>query len=74
MNPDTVDEVQELLTAVTREVCKIDACVAAIEALRLRVESLTDRLDHVICNLSALNASNMAKAAMLAGDDAYAAQ
>lgn len=67
-------EVQELLAAVSIEVGKIDACVAAMEALRLRVESLTDKLDVVMKNLSALNSSNIAKAALLVGEqDASAA-
>lgn len=62
-------EVQELLAAVAHEVGKIDACVSAMDALRLRVETLTKKLEAVMLNLSALNASNIAKAALLAGEE-----
>lgn len=65
-------EVQVLLEAVAREVNKIDACVAAMEALRQRVESLANKLEAVMLNVSSLNASNIAKAALFA-DDASAA-
>jgi hypothetical protein len=67
------NEVQELLAAVAHEVGKIDACVSAMETLRLRVETLANKLEAVMRNLCALNASNIAKAALLEEEDASAA-